>query len=392
MPASISVLCVYNDEAVRTECLDASLYEQIAAGTIEYIPVDNRLRQFASAGSALNSAAASATGDVLAFVHQDVALTSIPTLRAAADLLVAQPEWGVLGAVGIRSDGSIAGRIRDRVVLLGEPAHQPVEVDSLDEVLFLMRRDLAAQEPLSEDPGLAWHGYAVEIGLRIRSNGHRVGATDMSITHNSLSTNLARLVEAHHLLATMYPRVLPVRTTVGVLSAATSVRRRIKKVLSRHRWRYPWLRESVLAARAGRALGSGQVVLSNIRIDIDALLETWDRDSLEILNHDDDPRSSISHDPLVLRRHAHRVRCEAARLEVIAGRIEGLGNVDSLLVTNLHDADLNVLRTPLAGRDCTLLVHEGLAHCLLIGPVSRTRPTKWLEPRARPLGSARRRP
>ena len=83
--------------------------------------------------------------------------------------------------------------MRDRVVLLGETAREPTDVDSLDELLFMVPRRLVQREPVSESPELAWHAYAVEYGLRARSLGLRVCAVDIPLTHNSLTMNLDRL-------------------------------------------------------------------------------------------------------------------------------------------------------------------------------------------------------
>ena len=57
--------------------------------------------------------------------------------------------------------------MRDRVVMIGEQAYA-TDVDSVDEVLFMIERKRALAEPLSEDPDLAWHAYAVEYGARVR--------------------------------------------------------------------------------------------------------------------------------------------------------------------------------------------------------------------------------
>ncbi len=71
------------------------------------------------------------------------------------------------------------------------------EVDSLDEVLFMMRRDQILRHPLSEEADLSWHAYAVEYGARLRSMGYRVAVANIPLTHNSLTINLDRLAEAH---------------------------------------------------------------------------------------------------------------------------------------------------------------------------------------------------
>ena len=83
-------------------------------------------------------------------------------------------------------EGAVVGRIRDRVTLIGEPVTGVRPVASLDEVLFLARRDQLLDEPITEEPALAWHAYAVEYGLRIGRYGGRVAAVDVPLTLHEL--------------------------------------------------------------------------------------------------------------------------------------------------------------------------------------------------------------
>ena len=138
--ASVSVVCVYNDLAVREECLDGSIQAlSDEASDFEYLPIDNVNGTYSSAGAALNHGVSLARKDVVVFVHQDVFLHSLASLKRAAGQTRAEG-FGLMGAVGIRSDGRIVGRVRDRVVLLGEAVARPTEVDSVDEVLFMAPR------------------------------------------------------------------------------------------------------------------------------------------------------------------------------------------------------------------------------------------------------------
>src|ERR1700680_3047367 len=107
--ASVSIICVYNDLAVRQQCLDRSI-EALGheASDVEYIPVDNVSGSYPSAGAALNHGASLAKNEVLAFVHQDVFLHSLTALKEAARQMSAGG-FGLLGAVGIGSDGRIVG-------------------------------------------------------------------------------------------------------------------------------------------------------------------------------------------------------------------------------------------------------------------------------------------
>ena len=108
---------------------------------------------------------------------------------------------------------------------------------------------------------MVWHAYAVEYGLRVRRLGLRVGVTDIPLTHNSLTVNLARLDVAHAAVAARYPEMLPVRTTCGVVARQT-VRSSSGGWLGSQRWRYSWLRESLTVRRA-RRITAAPIVLAD---------------------------------------------------------------------------------------------------------------------------------
>ena len=161
----ISIVCVYNDLAVRRECLDRSIEAYVGGVDVDYVAVDNTTHAFSTAGAALNHGARKARHELVAFVHQDVYLHSINRL-VDAGVAFKDGTWGLLGANGVTSKGENVGRLRDRAQVIGAHAPSPVEVDSVDEVLFMAPRDLVLNNPISEDGALAWHAYAVEYGLR----------------------------------------------------------------------------------------------------------------------------------------------------------------------------------------------------------------------------------
>lgn len=266
MRATVSVVCVFNNIDVLTSTLERSIAEGLAdAPQVELIPVDNRDGTFKTAGAALNHGARQAHNDVVVFVHQDVFLHSLAEVEAVAGTLLRTPAFGVIGAVGVDHRGKIIGRIRDRVVPLGEPAPRPRDVETLDEVLFMITREQVWAEPLADDPQLGWHAYAVEYSLRMRRIGRRVVVMDVPLTHNSLTINMRNLPVAHRRVGDRYPALLPIMTTCGVVKRADASRdpygfsRRVRGGLS-------FAHESLAAFAVRRAAGNGQVVLADIRV------------------------------------------------------------------------------------------------------------------------------
>ncbi|MGO9080041.1 MAG: glycosyltransferase [Streptosporangiaceae bacterium] len=384
--ASISIICVFNDLAVRQACLDRSL-QALAheANNVEYLPIDNSGSKYASAGAALNHGAQLAKNDVLVFAHQDVYLHSLVKLKEAAGQL-ASGNFGVLGAVGVRHDGRIAGRIRDRVVLLGDAVTSPTEVDSVDEVLFLAARDRLLADPLTESPDLAWHAYAVEYGLRVRRRGARTGVTDIPLTHNSLTINLDRLDAAHREIASRYGEILPVRTTCGPISEQR-ISAGKSPFLASQRWRYRWLTESIVLRRGARAFGRCPCVLIDIRRAVDDIIQIAPDRELYIVNCCPDSTPLGGPPTLRLKRRDGKIAISCADAPAIPATLAAQPPGSWTLLTNLTEADLRAISHQLTAAEIILGFHTGIGFWLLAGAAAGALPTSWRSGKAAPVGS-----
>jgi hypothetical protein len=386
--SSVSIVCVYNDPAVRRECLDRSVraYGRHDAD-VEYLPVDNVDGRYRSAGAALNHGASLARNDVIVFVHQDVFLHSLAAVvRAAGQLSVGG--LGVLGAVGVRRDGRIAGLIRDRAVLLGVPVQQPADVDSVDELLFMVPRSLVLSHPLTESPDLAWHAYAVEYGLRVRRLGLRVGVTDIPLTHNSLTANLARLDVAHAAVAARYPEMLPVRTTCGVITGQTA-KSSSGGWLGSQRWRYSWLRESLTVRRTRRITGA-PIVLADIRRDVDEIIERAPGRRLRIVNCSGEARFMGGDEGLLeLTRRNGRMVVDARQVSDIPAALTADTPGSWLLLTNVPQEDLGHIGARWPSNQQVVGFHTGIGFWILLGAAAADIPPHWRSERSVPLGMRR---
>jgi hypothetical protein len=384
--APFSIICVFNEPETRRGCLDRSIEEHRDEATFEYLPIDNVGGSYGSAAAALNRGAWLASHDCLVFVHQDVYLHSLRALGEAAAVLADDKGIGLLGATGVGPAGETIGRIRDRVVVHGRPARQPTDVDSLDEVLFMIPRRLFQREPLSEAPELAWHAYAIEYGLRARSLGLRVCAVDVPLTHNSLTVNLDGLHRAYAAVAAKYPDALPVRASCGTIAAPSHVRPGAR-LLQSHRWRYRWLRESVAAHSARRAVGAGRSVLADIRFDIDEVLSAQRDSRLLVVNLDRE--HGITYEgpaPLELIRRGRRITLTSGRAAELADTIAACPSGTSLLLTNFRVADLRSLAPSLPTVPRLLGFRREVGHWLLLGPAAEAAPLRWRLPSSTPLG------
>jgi len=385
----VSIVCVFNSPEVRQDCLDRSV-ERLRgeAPDVEYIPVDNVDSAFPSAGAALNHGARLARHDYVVFVHQDVYLHSLAALERAAGILAGPDGFGVLGACGIDHEGRVIGRVRDRVVLIGDVAQQPQDVDSLDEVLFMAPRSLLLEHPLSEHPDLAWHAYAVEYGLRVRGLGLRVGAADIPLTHNSLTVNLARLHEAHAAVAKEYPALVPIRTTCGTITDRTPTTVDREPFLAAHRWRYRWLRTTRTAHAARRAADGAPVVLNDIRLDIDEVIAAVPA-PFHVLNLEPAGLAAGSlgtPEPLDLLRRGRPVTFRAGDVRMLAEVLRARDPGTPMLVTNLGIGDLGTLARLPGTTDRIVGWHESAGYWLLLGCPADVLPAPWRGAQATPLG------
>ena len=384
--ASVSIVCVYNNLAVRQQCLDRSIQALSSeASDVEYLPIENVNGTYPSAGAALNLGVTLAKNEVIIFVHQDVFLHSLTALKRAAGQMK-EGGFGVLGANGMRSDGQLIGRIRDRVLLQGEQVVQPTDVDSLDEVLFLAPRSQLLSDPLIESRDMAWHAYAVEYGLRMRRQGLRTGVVDIPLTHNSLTVNLARLDEAHQSIATRYPELLPVQTTCGMVTSKTE-RTDERAWFPSHRWRYRWLLDSIVVQRTRRDTARIPGVLADIRHDVDEIIDCSPGRRLDIVNCSDDRRFVTDGlDPLVLSRRDGTVIFTERSISDIPNVLASRSPDSWLLLTNLSQPDIKVLASHLEKIPSILGFHAPTGFWLLIGAAFADLPPLWRSKKATPLG------
>ncbi len=210
-----SIICVFNNKDVLEKTTLKGLANQ--AAHYEIIAIDNRASSFNSAAAALNHGARQAKGAWLLFIHQDVLLFSDDWLESAEKILDQERPDGWTGVAGQDAEGRTQGFMLDRASLLGNPFDRLLEVQTLDECLLIHRNDRTDGNYFDEAvPG--WHAYGVEACCAAIREGKKNYVISMPIWHDSKSTNLEGLADAHHYVWRKHGEQLgKIYTTCGVL-------------------------------------------------------------------------------------------------------------------------------------------------------------------------------
>ena len=185
----ISVVCVYNNEAILKVALSRSLQSQTA--TFELILLDNRDGRYRSAAQALNDGGRRAIGDFIMFVHQDMWLASNTWLEEAETMLRTLPDLAVAGVAGMSSAGrhwyermkfSISSFGLDERAEVGR-VHKPEEVQTLDECLLLVPRRVFERLEFDETTFDGWDCYGSDYCLSATHMGLRVCVIPLPCSH-----------------------------------------------------------------------------------------------------------------------------------------------------------------------------------------------------------------
>lgn len=181
MRHSIHVCCVANQQTTLARDLRRS--PEIADGRVPVSIIWN-----ASAASAAYCEAASRIdASILVFAHQDVFFPDgwFARLNATCQRLDSlDPSWAVAGLCGMTRDGRFIGHLWDAGLgaLCGGPFDPPQCVESLDEVVLIVRRESG----ILFDPKLpSFHLYGTDIVLEAQKAGKRSYAVDLPVIHNS---------------------------------------------------------------------------------------------------------------------------------------------------------------------------------------------------------------
>jgi hypothetical protein len=221
----------------------------------------------------------------------------------------------------------------------------------------------------------------------MRRRGLRTGVANIPLTHNSLSVNLARLDQAHQVVASRYADLLPVMTTCGAITRKVPQKAGPGALRSQRR-RYRWLRDSLVLQGARKGSGPISGVLADLRYDVDDVVAAAPRRHLRILNCNGDRPFVPDHQvqPLELPRRNGLVAFSDHQVQAIPSVVTSLPRGSWTLVTNLSETDLRYLVQQVPQARSIVGFHFGTGLWLLFGPMVTELPSSWQPKRAIPLG------
>ena len=173
-------------------------------------------RGYSSAAVAYNEALDRAKNDIVVFAHQDVIFPEAwmsQLDKTLENLHVTDPNWGVLGCWGATRDGQARGCVyAPGPGLLGNPFGSPRIVQTLDEIVLILRRSSG----LRFDQNLPhFHFYGTDICLRAAEMGKRNYAIPAFCVHNTNHYLVLpkEFYECYHYIRRAWNAELPIQTT-----------------------------------------------------------------------------------------------------------------------------------------------------------------------------------
>jgi hypothetical protein len=208
----LTIVCSANDEEVLGKNLLAS--PCLADEGIQFLV----MRGYLSTAAAYNAAALHAKHDLVCFVRPEVHLPEGWDTAFAdqmARLNEFDPDWAVAGLLGValREDAKhYLGHVREREEDFGSAEGLPAEVDSLDDMVLICRREDAVFDEWMPNGFL----LGTELCLRMRESGRRCYAINAYAHHNAspeqTRLSLDYLVSCGYLYA-RYGEMLPILAT-----------------------------------------------------------------------------------------------------------------------------------------------------------------------------------
>lgn len=215
----ISIICVYNN----LELLKANLLGGLSNQSVPYqfigIPnINNTL--FKKIPSALNYGANFATGDYLAFIHQDVYLPNsswlVNTEKILNETRDLNKDLGIAGVAGVTQKGERLGHLKHRDFHYGHVVDIPKYIQCLDEQVLIIPRNVF--DKIKFDERFSFHFYGHDYSLAVTELQLRAYVIEAFVHHNTPCTNMKHeefLEEKRYFLKKWEKLGVEIKTMVG---------------------------------------------------------------------------------------------------------------------------------------------------------------------------------
>jgi hypothetical protein len=161
-------------------------------------------------------------GEYLIFAHQDIYFPTewfSSVTQTITRLNEIDPQWAVLGLVGVDENGLIQGRTWSTGLKreVGSFLPNPIRVQSIDELVIILNRKsnivFDAQLP-------GFHMYGTDIVQIARSKGLSAYVIDAPVIHNSLPVIKLdqHFVTSYGYMQKKWRTILPIKTTVATIT------------------------------------------------------------------------------------------------------------------------------------------------------------------------------
>ncbi len=173
MDFTITLVCVYNDTSQFNALLNRSLQNIGWGGGNSTLLINNINRRYSSCAEAYNCELqqhGNELGDILVFLHQDIAFDNDDGLERIKTELQTNPDQ-ILGFAGMPSGGRTISNLRyfsSKRFITASQLSEKTEVESLDECCFAMTRNLYDKIRFDERTCGHWHLYAVDFCYEAR--------------------------------------------------------------------------------------------------------------------------------------------------------------------------------------------------------------------------------
>lgn len=210
-------------------------------------------RDAPSAATGYNRALDATKADVVIFAHHDVFLPQgWDKLLAArlAEVEALDPNWALFGSFGVGLDAAHIGPVWSSSLgqIVGRVPAAPVEVQSYDELLIILRRSsgLRFDEALE-----GWHFYGTDIVTQARAKGLKAWAGALPCIHNDRFHEALGpdFTASYHAMRRKWRHALPLRSPITKISRS-----------GLHLIRDTWSARGSKDYRAGMALDTGTPV------------------------------------------------------------------------------------------------------------------------------------